>query len=140
MHEREHVAFNEPEPPREGRNDTGQEPEPSSLPSLRLDVAVLEERLTAADRIVEERENRIQDLRESLRVIHAAIMEAQAARTLPIPPEATAGPDPLADDSGQPLPRPWPAPSRVERHERRAIVGRFRRPHEPREDRGRGRG
>jgi hypothetical protein len=48
--------------------------------TLRLEVAVLEERLAAAERVVAEREQRIRDLRGSLSIIHAGLMEAQAAR------------------------------------------------------------
>jgi hypothetical protein len=52
----------------------------SDVRQLRLEVAVLEERLAAAERVVAEREQRIRDLRGSLSIIHASLMEAQAAR------------------------------------------------------------
>ena len=53
-------------------------PDPSLLPAsrtelgmLRVEVAVLRERVTAAERVLAEREHRIRDLRGSLRIIAA---------------------------------------------------------------------
>jgi hypothetical protein len=54
----------------------------SDVRQLRLEVAVLEERLAAAEQVVAEREQRVRDLRGSLSIIHASRMEARAARAV----------------------------------------------------------
>jgi hypothetical protein len=54
----------------------------SDVRQLRLEVAVLEERLAAAEQVVAEREQRVRDLRGSLSIIHAGRMEARAARAV----------------------------------------------------------
>ncbi len=46
-------------------------PPPSKLGMLRVEVAVLRERVAAAERVLAEREQRIRDLRGSLRIIAA---------------------------------------------------------------------
>ncbi len=47
---------------------TREPPPPSELGMLRVEVAVLRERVAAAERVLAEREQRIRDLRGSLRI------------------------------------------------------------------------
>ena len=48
-------------------------PPPSKLGMLRVEVAVLRERVAAAERVLAEREHRIRDLRGSLQIIAAGL-------------------------------------------------------------------
>jgi hypothetical protein len=73
------------------------------LRRLRGDVAVLRERLAAAELIVEEREQRIRDLRGALRIISLGILQAGASAQL-------AGNPGVWKSQALPAPRPAPRP------------------------------
>jgi hypothetical protein len=70
---------------------------------LRGEVAVLRERLAAAELIVEEREQRIRDLRGALRIISAGILQAGASGQL-------AGNPGVWKNQALPAARPAPRP------------------------------
>lgn len=96
MHREQDSSVDAFEPAAEDPPERWPDASVSEARQLRLEVAVLEERLAAAERVVAEREQRIRDLRGSLSIIHAGLMEAQAARaadTARTPPAGGPGED-----------------------------------------------